>query len=116
VRPTHEPEDLKAEFKSQTKQVWVALDDYIRALAITTILEFPRRKLLKIIGCTGRGYKDWSHLVSGIENFARLEGCSHIEAIARPGWHKILKDYRKTHIRLDKCLTSQPKQEQPKPS
>ena len=52
---------------------------------------------------TGKGRQQWQHLLSVIEDFAEQHGCDQMELIARPGWARILKQYKykRTHVVLE---------------
>lgn len=91
-------------------QLWGALsDEKIEAIAIGEIVSYPRIKVYRVLGCTGEGMNEWLDLIHGIENWARMQGCKDFEAIARPGWEKMLtpQGYKKTHIILNRSLSVQ---------
>ena len=44
------------------------------------------------------------HLISEVEDWARTQGCDIMEAEARPGWARSMKEYKKTRIILEKWL------------
>ncbi|MEM8971081.1 MAG: hypothetical protein AAGD43_03355 [Pseudomonadota bacterium] len=61
-------------------------------------------KTCSIHFCTGDNSKDWMHLLAVIEQAARNIGAKRIETVARKGWARKLKDYRTTHLVLEKAL------------
>jgi hypothetical protein len=80
----------------------------IRALAITTMDELPRGRVCTLMVCTGEDMGLWLHHLAEIETWARdVWRCRRITAWARPGWERVLKDYRKTHVILDKELADE---------
>ena len=85
-------------------QLWVASDDTVRAIAITTIDDMPRGRLCTVILCTGDGMAEWVRHLASIEEWAVWRGCVRIKAVTRPGWGRVMKDYRKTHVVLEKDL------------
>ena len=62
------------------------------------------KKLCSIRFATGRHASRWRHLLSVIEDIARMRGCEAVAMTARPGWAKWLTDYRRTHVLLEKAL------------
>ncbi len=88
-------------------QLWAAMDgDAAKAVAITEVTAFPRRLVCRVLACTGEGPESWLGHLAAIETWARAQGCTAIEPVARPGWERLLKPlgYRKTHVILEKPL------------
>lgn len=75
----------------------------LEAICVTEIATYPKRTQLEIPICTGSNSKDWLHLIDGIKEYAREQGCSVIIPLARPGWRKLLAPYgfKKTHELLE---------------
>ena len=48
----------------------------------------------------------FTHLIKVIEDFAKEQDCDMLELIARPGWQKILQNYKykRTHVVLEKQI------------
>jgi hypothetical protein len=82
---------LKFLFTGQM-QLWVVLDDKeIYGQIITEIKQYPQCKMLVIQYCSGE--KNHMKFVEDkvydtLERYAKDFGCSGIELIGRPGWHK----------------------------
>jgi hypothetical protein len=55
---------------------------------------------------TGHHREKWQHLIKDIEKFANHNDCDKMELIARPGWEKVLRNfrYKKSHVLLEKQL------------
>jgi hypothetical protein len=104
----YEPADVLRLVLAGRMQLWTAVDDAaaVRAVAITEIVSYPRRRVCRLLACTGTGIDDWWPLIAGLEAWARDAGCTALEPLARPGWERRLKSagYRKTHIILEKTL------------
>lgn len=99
-----EPEQLLDQIASRDRQLWVARDDErVRAVVLTAVLT-DNLKTVQLTHATGDGMPEWLHLFSVIEEWARAIGAKRIEAVARPGWERVLKDMRKTHVILEKRL------------
>lgn len=96
-------DDLIEQIKSGDRQCWM-IDN--RAIALTQI-SAERFKTCWITHVTGAGLQEWKDAFEEIEAWARYLGCARIEAVARPGYERIGKQYglRKTHVLLVKELT-----------
>jgi len=81
----------------------------IQAIAIAEITQFPRRRVCRVLACTGEKTSEWLDKLAEIEAWARRCGCTAIEPVARPGWERKLKSrgYRKTHVVLEKSLIAE---------
>jgi hypothetical protein len=56
---------------------------------------------------TGRGMKEWQHLLPQMERYLKEHmGCSIIKPICRPGWSRLLKKhgYKTTHHIMERAL------------
>jgi hypothetical protein len=53
---------------------------------------------------TGEDSGQWLYLVDQLEEWARANGCSRLDIVARKGWAKKLPDYKLTHVLLEKDL------------
>ena len=55
---------------------------------------------------TGRGAKDWQHLIKEVEKYFRHLGCHISRPLCRPGWAPMLKQhgYRTTHYVMERRL------------
>lgn len=99
--------------KENKFQIWVLWDkskhnpvDKYFGVVVTEIIQRKLGKVCHIYIMTGRQRHKWQHLVSKIEDFAKLEGCQMMELIARPGWKRILNNfgYKMTHVVLEKQI------------
>ena len=81
-------------------QLWVAFDETgIKGAVVTTVMVYPKRKLLCMSFCGGYDLKEWKEpMLSLLQRYAKDMGCDGIEATARAGWAKIfLNDGYKQH-------------------
>jgi hypothetical protein len=85
---------------------WVAVDDRgaLVAIVFAEIRDYPRAKVCRLVGCAGRGRRQWLPLLAEIEQWAASVGCSQMHAEARRGWAGDLVDYRLTHVLLEKDI------------
>ena len=86
--------------------LWIAQDGKcIHAVAVTSLALDQARKVCEIVACAGSGMREWIRFISGIEKYAKSEGCQSVRLIGRKGWQRMLKDYRPKHVILEKALT-----------
>lgn len=73
-----------------TMAVWlVECGSELRALAVTELRVYPRRRVLEIPFTAGSGVDDWHEpLLAALEKHARALGCSRLGASGRRGWVK----------------------------
>jgi|TARA_R100000773_G_C4221190_1_gene120172 IS1 family transposase len=97
-------------------QLWILWDkehketnDKYFGVVITEIIQRPLQKCLNIRIMTGKHREKWQHLIKHIEDFARKEKCDRMELIARPGWERVLRNfkYNKSHVLLEKKLNKE---------
>ena len=99
------PEDIREECKRNAMQLWlVAHEHNIKAVVVTCVIEYPRKKICQILICTGEGREHWQEMIALLEGWAKENGCDVMRPIARKGWARLLKDYRQTHVVLEKDL------------
>lgn len=83
--------------------LWLATDrGTIHATAVTELAASEWRKVCVIVACGGRDRARWLHLIEGIEEFARAEGCAAVRILGRKGWARVLPEYRMHRIVLEK--------------
>lgn len=97
------PEDIVEQIRDRRRQLWIAFDGEVRAAALTQV-EDDRLKTVRITHVAGNGFRDWAHLREVIKAWAREIGSKRLEAVARPGWERIAKEMRKTHVVLEERL------------
>lgn len=84
--------------------LWMVYSDKLEAVVVTRFIDYPLAKALRIVICIGKGYNRWVHLIQEIERWARQMDCGLIECVARPGWERVLHDYKKSHVILERRL------------
>lgn len=98
------PAELWAEIATGHRQMWLAFDaGEVHAVALTQIVD-GSCKTCVVTHCAGQGRGNWAHLIHDIGTWAKALGCVLLEAVTRPGWERVLKDMRKTHVILEKRL------------
>lgn len=97
--------DIKKGLKAQKYQMWAAhKDNIIEAVMITEIVQMPSRKVCSMFMVGGSGLNNWVHHLSTIEEWAKSLNCDSLELWGRTGWERLLKDFTKTMIVLEKGL------------
>lgn len=85
--------------------LWLAVaDGNIEAIATTQLIKTGSRKICVIVACAGEKRERWLHLISGIEDFARAEGCSATRIYGRKGWERVLEGYAAKFVILEKSF------------
>ena len=100
-----EPEDIRSRVENSQMQLWIARDaGGVSAVCVTEILEYPRCRVFSIVILTGRERENWIDQMDALKAQGRQWGCNRIEAWARPGWKRVLTDWRHTHSLLEADL------------
>lgn len=95
-------QEVREAIEQGEAQLWIARDDAIRVAVITKIRRGGRVCEIWLIG--GENPGSWLHFLQVIETAARERGCGKMELIGRVGWERLLPDYRRTAIVLEKAL------------
>jgi hypothetical protein len=90
-----------------TALLWLVSDGEEIFAALTTELhKLNERKVCFISTLGGRQHRQWVHLVSGIEDFARAEGCEAVLLMGRKGWLRAMPpSWRQRGIIMERALT-----------
>jgi hypothetical protein len=89
--------------------LWLAWDADARRIAAACVTELQKvgtRKLCLIVACGGHGMHRWLPLLAQLEDYARAEGCAVTRIMGRAGWARVLTDYRRKRVILEKQLHS----------
>jgi hypothetical protein len=101
----HTVETLRKELEAGAYWMAVAAEESVRACLIAYAHTWGTGlKEIVIIGLTGSGMKDWLHLESGLREKAKAQGFHVLKAFARPGWSRVMKNYRLTHAVMEVTL------------
>ena len=95
------PEEQKALFKNEERQLWLVWNDTLRAIVTTKVF----KGVCTIELCAGHDMGAWLHLLSDVENWARGLGCREVELWGRAGWASKLPGYKRRAILLTKRLS-----------
>ena len=83
-------EDIYNDLLDGKMQLWVLWNvnkkQNFQGCGVTKILQRTNSKALNIFIVTGRNRKQWQDKMPLVEDWAKQNGCTHIETYARPGW------------------------------
>jgi hypothetical protein len=89
--------------------LWVVTEgETIVVAMITEVMDYPAKRTLGVPFCGGHvGTIDkWlPDILTALDAHARHNGCQSVEVWGRPGWERLLKDYHKRYVCLEKDLT-----------
>ena len=99
------PASVRAEIEADNWQLWVAVSGAgVEAVCCTRLQQFPETRVMFINLVAGHGRESWIGHLDTLEDWARAEGCSVVATLTRPGWERVLKDYTRTRVMLEKEL------------
>lgn len=88
-------------------QLWLVLaGGAVLGCCITAIRNYPNLRACDVELCAGENVADWLHLLTtDVEPWAVQHNCAVMEIhAARPGWQKLLPDYKLRRVELEKHL------------
>ena len=99
-------EDVYEEIRDGNWQLWLALDKTVEAACLTTIVEFPKRREIHLLGVAGHRAKEWAASgINLIEQYGRKMGCELIVAQAiRRGFGRYFPEYKLGRASLERKL------------
>lgn len=78
--------DVAENIVNDRAQLWVVIQNNIpRAMSVTEIVTFPRKKVCRIVLLGGVSFEEWKHILVDLENWALMHGCIELDAYCRPG-------------------------------
>lgn len=100
------PDNVLHDLRCGRRLLWLAVDEKeaIVAAMLTQLFEMVSGKMCKMQECGGERMPEWKHLRRRIEDYARAEGCTRVLVEGRPGWERIMPDYQRVAIVLEKVL------------
>ena len=88
------PETLRQDCLAGRHQLWlVRRDGALLGLGVTGILTEGKARTLVLMLVAGQDWPAWQHLLAGIEDFGRCEGCSTLRFLGRRGWSRRLPGF-----------------------
>jgi len=96
--------------KDAKMQLWIVFDSEanIKAVVTTEIINYPKKKVCRIITLGGEEIDNWLHSITVIEAWAEENECHAMETFCRKGFIKKLEHYgyEQTYTVLGKELTT----------
>lgn len=101
--------DIERDVLAGRALLWLALSGASGAATINAVaatrLELTETGMVCVItACEGQTMARWLPLISGIETYAKTEGCRGMRIYGRRGWLRALNGYRQTHVIIQKEL------------
>jgi len=101
--------DLSAQVGRREVEIGIVWDETERTTHALVGIRYRQRGadcIGEIIWLTGRGMREWRHLIGELEDYLRQRGCQEIRPICRPGWAPFLRErgYTITHYTMEKRL------------
>lgn len=93
-------DQIEGELDAKRALLWSTTDG--KFCGVTQIVNVNDGKQCFIWQMGGEG--DWRSCLSTIENYARDEGCNSIEGNMRPGFERVLTDWKRIAVVLRKDL------------
>lgn len=102
------PVDIREQMRRGTRLLWVAVDTEAKivGISLTQLFEMRSGKVCKILESAGSQMSECLELMPQIEQYAKREGCSRVIVEGRPGWARMLPDYRTIGVTLEKRIES----------
>ena len=93
------PEDLLLEASNEQAQIWCACgkDGEILGVLVTSVIDHPGHRICELRYLAGHDMHRWFHFLEHIEEWARDNGVTMMEARGRTGFGRLLKDYEEDH-------------------
>lgn len=100
-------DSVKADLDSGDKRLWLVFRGRdVVAACVTANTDFPAARVCTILACGGTDADTWvAQVLQGIEAAAISEGCTQVEIIGRPGWHRKCPNYELAGVWLVKELS-----------
>lgn len=101
-----QPKDFLHNIVNKHMHLWIVIEKQnIVIVVITQIINYPNKKILRIIALAGKNFKEaYNQFNSMIESFAIESGCSGLELWGRKGWKKMLPEWKSNYIVFTKNL------------
>ena len=97
--------DVEHDVRNGASLLWFAYEGTdILAAAVTQLNMIQGKRTCTIVACGGEGFEKFGHLRERLETYARAENCSAMRVNGRPGWARLLPDYRTKCVILEKAL------------
>ena len=98
-------QDVYEDLCNKKSQLWLAVEgSRLLGVGVTQIAVYPRKRVCLLLYVAGEGWARWRHLLDGICDWARSQGCAELEFSGRRGWLRKLPDWQFKHVTMSKRL------------
>lgn len=98
-------DDVEADVLSGKALLWLAwIWPEIEGAAVTQISRTEKSKVCTIVACGGERVSRWLPLIEKIEEYAKQQDCDRTQIFGRPGWVRLLPDYRARAMVIERRL------------
>jgi len=105
LKEVYKLKDVYKAAQSGDWQLWTFMDKKLEGVLITTIVQLPLSRELRMIGIAGNRMNEWRDDIHIIENYARANDCDRVVMFAaRKGFGKVFPDYKGDRVILEKKL------------
>lgn len=95
-------EDIVRLIEGQDMQLWIAVDGMVvRAVMLTEIVCYPRRKALRAVAGVGKNWRQWGGLHTQIMDWGRANGCDLFEVYAPRKWRHMFPEFTEYHVMME---------------
>lgn len=98
--------DIAERVLKGSAQIWGTWDGEIKSVWVTSISVYHTKKVCDILACGGEGLYELSPYIKNVETWAKENDCESVRIYGRKGWEKVLSDYQKIAIVLEKKLNA----------
>lgn len=95
--------DLDTDVMSGRALLWIVHDGSIRCAVVTKLEATQRSKVCVIVAIGGNAGPNLA-LLSGIEQYAKAEGCDCVRWVGRKGWKRMLPEYREVGVVMERRI------------
>jgi hypothetical protein len=78
--------------------LWLVKEPHTNEIVAVITLDFAyyiKHKIGRVVTCAGYRMNEWlDQFLEEAEEWARANGCSHMDMYGRKGWKKVLKQYK----------------------
>ena len=97
--------DIERDLFEGAGVLWIARDgNKIEAAAVTLLVHTDQHLVCMITALGGENMRHWIPLLDQLENWARAEGAALVRIFGRPGWVRMLQNYRVKNVVLERLL------------
>lgn len=96
-RGRYDLEALRVQIFAGNQHLWIILkeNDELAAAFTTEFANYPCRLMLSVVFCgsddsLGGSAELWGYAMGQLKEWARLAGCSGVEAVGRRGWARLM--------------------------